>query len=35
MAETPYKLFMYFGLPEAIRININEMLSLIGMIAAQ
>ena len=33
--ETTYKLYVYFLLPAAIRVNIQEMLSLMGMMAAQ
>jgi hypothetical protein len=33
--ETTYKLYVYFLLPAAMRVNIKEMLSLIGMMAAQ
>ena len=35
MAETVYKLYMYVVLREAIRMSKNDMLSLMGMIAAQ
>jgi hypothetical protein len=33
--ETVYRLYIYFFIPDAMRISMNEMLSFIGMIAAQ
>lgn len=33
--ETAYRLYVYLILFEAMRINMNEMLSLMGIIAAQ
>ena len=35
MADTAYKLYMYVFLREAIRMSMKEMLSLMGIIAAQ
>jgi hypothetical protein len=35
IAETAYRLYMYIFLPDAMRISMNEMLSLMGMIEAQ
>lgn len=35
MADTAYKLDIYLVLPEAMRMSMKEMLSLIGIMAAQ